>query len=86
MSSAMTASVIGCGGSAYPFPVLTYTAPRRASMVGDAQMPPPAGPHCGVPAALTARDRFSPTVYVFHTTPPVVTSSAETLPRNVQHS
>ena len=71
------ASVIGCDGSAYPLPVPTYTAPRRTSMVGADQMPPPAGPHCGLPAALVPRDCRSPTVYVFQTTFPVLASSAD---------
>ena len=45
MFIAMTASVIGCGGSAYALPVDTYTTRRFASTVGADQMPPPAGPN-----------------------------------------
>ena len=49
-------------------------------------MPPPAGPQSGVPAAFVPRDSRSSIVYVFQTTLPVSRSSAERLPRNVQHS
>src|SRR6188508_2799249 len=59
---------------------------RLGSIVGADQMPPPAGPHCCTPSLFFPRGLDSSIVYVFHSTWPVFASSAETLPRNVQHS
>src|SRR5215510_5217594 len=59
---------------------------RFGSIVGDDQMPPPAGPHCCTPFLFLARGFDSSIVYVFQSTCPVFASSAETLPRKVQHS
>src|SRR5262245_52258166 len=55
-------------------------------MVGDDQMPPPAGPYDCTPSFVFERGLFGSTVYVFHSTLPVFASSAVTLPRKVQHS
>src|SRR5688572_19675356 len=59
---------------------------RLGSIVGADQMPPPAGPHCCTPSLFFARGFGSSIVNVFHRTWPVLASSAETLPRKVQHS
>src|SRR5262245_42192427 len=59
---------------------------RLASIVGDDQMPPPAGPHCCRPSLFFPRGFDSSIVYVFQSTWPVFASRADTLPRKVQHS
>src|SRR6187549_1758524 len=59
---------------------------RLGSIVGDDQMPPPAGPHCCKPSLFFALGFDSSIVYVFHSTWPELASSADTLPRKVQHS
>src|SRR5262249_20492757 len=86
MFIAITASLIGCGGSAYWLPVATYTSLRFASMVGGDQMPTPAGPKTSLPSLFLPRGLGSGIVYVFQTILPVLVSSAVTLPRKVQHA
>src|SRR6266853_4047296 len=83
-SMATTASLVGCCGSVYMLPVETYTSFRAASMVGALQIPAPEGPHRSVPAlVLPIGLAFSDSVYVFHTTLPL-RSSTTRLPRNLQ--
>ena len=56
------------------------------STVGDDQMLPPAGPNASVPfREFLPRGFGSSMVYVFHSSAPVLTSSAVRLPRKVQH-
>src|SRR5215831_1505772 len=72
-SIAITASVVGCCGSEYPLPVATYSTPRRGSIVGAAQMPPPDGPHAWTPSFVTPRFfGSSAIVYVFQMTLPLL--------------
>src|SRR5215510_14540337 len=76
-SIAITASVVGCCGSEYPLPVATYRTPRRGSIVGAAQMPPPDGPQACTPSFVTPRFFGSSLiVYVFQMTLPLLASSA----------
>src|SRR5712671_2055299 len=83
----MTALLEAAAGPLYELPVAMYRRPRAASTVGADQTADPEGPHKGTPAVLVPlRFGASGIRYVFQMTAPVAESSAETLPRNVQHA
>src|SRR5579862_7943872 len=57
------------------------------STVGDDHIPAPDGPHSCTPCEFFRTGAAgSAMVYVFHITLPLAASSAERLPRNLQHS